>query len=295
MRFVGLKRALASTYAGLLQNHTWLMAAGVSYRFALGIFPALILFLALVASLPLPDLFGPLSRTLFSLFPAETARSFETILLDALKSNHAAWLSVGTVGTVWVLVATFGSLIESLNMAFDASNERSFWKNLQVSLFLSVITAGLLLFALASTLVAPPLGEWLVRNMYLTRDAVRMWPAIHWIASFCFALITVELIYFLAPNVRQRFGATLPGALLTVLCWVGLSHLLGFYFRHLTDFGATYGTLAGFAVLMTWLYWNLLALLVGAKLNAELAKVSRKGPIAQAEIDSAATPMKDAA
>ena len=270
------------TYIGLLENHTLLVAAGVSYRFALCIFPALILFLALIAALPLPDLFGPLSRALFRFFPAETAHSFETILLDALKSNHTAWLSVGTIGTIWLVAATFGSLIEALDMAYDACNERSFWKNLLVSFLLSGVIASLMLFALFTTIVAPPLSEWLVRRTYLTREAVVLWPAIRWIASVCFALITVELIYFLAPNVKQRFGATLPGSILTVACWVGLSHLLGFYFRHMSDFGATYGTLAGFAVLMTWLYWNLLALLIGAELNAELAKTSQKGPIMRA-------------
>jgi membrane protein len=278
-----LRRGLVNTYLGLLENHTFLVAAGVAYRFALCVFPALILFLALVASLPLPDLFGPLSRAMFSLLPAETARSLEIILLDALKSNHAVWLSIGTLGTVWVLATTFGSLIEALDLAYEVSKERSFWKNLVVSLLLAVVMAGLLLFALASALAQPLLGEWLIRRMYLTREALMMWPPIRWAASFCFALITVELIYFLAPNVKQRFSATLPGALLTVLCWVGLSHLLGFYFYHVADFGATYGTLGGFAVLMTWLYWNLLVLLIGAELNAELAKVSRKGPILQAD------------
>lgn len=295
MHFVNLKRALLNTYNGILQNHTFLVAAGVSYRFALCVFPALILFLALVASLPLPDLFGPLTRAMFSLFPADTAHSFQMILLDALRSNHAAWLSIGTLGTVWVLLATFGALIEALDMAYDTCNERSFWKNLLVSLLLSGVMAGLLLFALASTLIGPFLGDWLVRNMYLSREAMMLWPTIHWVASFCFALITVELIYFLAPNVKQRFFATLPGAILTVFCWVGLSHLLGFYFSHVAGFGATYGTLAGFVVLMTWLYWNLLALLVGAELNAELAKVSRKGPISQTAASHFPSKMKDAA
>lgn len=295
MQFGRLRRALFRTYEGLLENHTLLVAAGVSYRFALSVFPALILFLALIAALPLPDLFGPLSRALFRFFPAETAHGFETILLDALKSNHTAWLSVGSVGSIWLVAATFGSLIEALDMSYDACNERPFWKNLLVSFLLAGVTAGLMLFALACTIVAPPLSEWLVRRSYLTREALVMWPAIRWIASVWFALITVELIYFLAPNVKQRFLATLPGSILTVLCWVGLSHLLGFYFRHIADFGATYGTLAGFAVLMTWLYWNLLALLIGAELNAELAKTSQKGPIAQARTGEFKDDMQQAA
>src|SRR5262249_37559894 len=49
--------------------------------------------------------------------------------------------------------------------------------------------------------------------------------------------------YFLAPNVKQRFLATLPGAILAVGCWIALSYLLGLYFRHFANFNKTYGTL----------------------------------------------------
>ena len=55
--------------------------------------------------------------------------------------------------------------------------------------------------------------------------------------------------------------------------------MLGFYFRHIANLSRTYGTLAGFIAFMTWFYWNAFALLVGAELNAELAKQSSKGQL----------------
>jgi len=102
---------------------------------------------------------------------------------------------------------------------------------------------------------------------------------IHWAIAIVFTLVAVEVLYFLAPNVRHRFGATLPGAILAVTCWIGLSYLLGFYFCHLANLSWTYGTLAGFIALVTWFYWNGFALLVGAELNAEIAKESTKGQL----------------
>ena len=77
--------------------------------------------------------------------------------------------------------------------------------------------------------------------------------------------------------------------------WIALSYLLGFYFRHFANFSRTYGTLAGFIAFMTWCYWNSFALLVGAELNAELAKESTKGqllpkqePVAEDSLDRVA-------
>jgi membrane protein len=94
-----------------------------------------------------------------------------------------------------------------------------------------------------------------------------------------FTVLAVEILYFLGPNVKQRFWATLPGAVIAVGCWIGLSYLLGVYFRHFAHFNKTYGTFGAAIALMTWLYWTGFAMLVGAELNSELAKISDKGPV----------------
>jgi len=60
--------------------------------------------------------------------------------------------------------------------------------------------------------------------------------------------------------------------MVAVGCWIFLTHLLGVYFRHFGTFNKTYGTLGAAIALMVWLYWTGFALLVGAELNAELAK-----------------------
>ena len=78
-------------------------------------------------------------------------------------------------------------------------------------------------------------------------------------------------------------NAPLPGAILAVVFWLGFSYGLGFYFRHIANYSRIYGTLAGFIAFMTWFYWNSLALLAGAELNAELAKESAKGQLQRKE------------
>ena len=57
----------------------------------------------------------------------------------------------------------------------------------------------------------------------------RLWPYIHWSVAVGFSVLAVETSYFLAPNVKQRLRATLPGAILAVSCWIALSYLLGLY------------------------------------------------------------------
>jgi membrane protein len=116
-----------------------------------------------------------------------------------------------------------------------------------------------------------------------------VWPYLHWTISVSFTVLAVEALYFLAPNVKQRFFATVPGAVLAVACWLGLSYLLGIYFRSFANFNKTYGTLGAAIALMVWLYWTAFAMLLGAELNAELAKVSAGGKIPQKPEDESIT------
>jgi membrane protein len=96
---------------------------------------------------------------------------------------------------------------------------------------------------------------------------------LHWIIGIGFTLVTVRVIYFLAPNVKQKFASTMPGAVLSLILWLGLSLLLRIYFRYFENYNRVYGTLGGIMALMTWLYWAYFILLVGGELNAELAKL----------------------
>ena len=107
-----------------------------------------------------------------------------------------------------------------------------------------------MLVALSVMIVGPRFGEWLAARVHLSGLFVLLWPYIHWTIAVGFTILAVEALYFLAPNVKQRFLATLPGAVLAVGCWIGLSYLLGIYFRHFANFNKTYGTLGAAIALM---------------------------------------------
>jgi len=102
------------------------------------------------------------------------------------------------------------------------------------------------------------------------------WPYLRWTIAIVFTVLAVELIYFLAPNVKQRFTRTLPGAIIAVGCWILLSWALGLYFQHFANLNKTYGTLAAAIALMVWLYWKAFAVLLGGEINADLFHASGK-------------------
>jgi membrane protein len=276
---VGIKQALIETYEDVPRNHTLQMAAALSYYFVLSFFPALILLSAIVAYLPLPDLFNQTLSMMARLLPPDSMGLARRVLSDVITPNRGTFLSLGVLGTFWASSGGFSAAIEALNIAYGVRDDRPFWKTRPLAVGLAIVIGVLILVALSVMMVGPRFGEWVAGRVHLSDLFVLLWPYIHWSVAIAFTILAVEAMYFLAPNVKQRFRATLPGAILAVRCWIALSYLLGLYFRHFAHFNKTYGTLGAGIALMTWLYWTGFALLVGAELNCELAKVSARGKI----------------
>ena len=247
-----IKHALAETYEDVLRNHTLQMAAALSYYFVLSFFPCLIFLSAIVAYLPVPNLFDQALSMMTRFLPPDSMGLVRRVLSDVITPNRGTFLSFGILGTLWTASGGFFAAIEALNIAYDVEDDRPFWKTRPLAVGLALVTGALMLVALSVMIVGPRFGEWLAGRVHLSYFFsyffVLLWPYIHWSIAIGFTVLAVEALYFLAPNVKQRFLATLPGAILAVGSWLALSYLLGLYFRHFTNFNKTYGTLgAGIA------------------------------------------------
>jgi membrane protein len=273
------KIAVRGTVTDVSQNHTLQMAAALSYYFVLAFFPAMILLSAAVAYLPIPDLFNQAVAWIARFLPGEAMGLVRKVLSDVVSPNKGVFLSFGLLGTLWSTSGGFVAIIEAFDIAYEVRDDRPIWKIWLRALELAFLCGTLMLVALFLMVVGPRFGDWLAGKIYVAHPLVMLWTVLDWGIAIGSTILAVEALYFLAPNVKQRFGATLPGALIAVASWMGLSFLLGLYFRHFGNFNKTYGTLGAAISLMMWLYWTGFALILGAELNQELAKVSEAGKV----------------
>ncbi len=261
------------------QNHTMAFAAGLSYYFVLSLFPALIALSAVVGFLPVPDLFNQ-TLTLMSRFvPSDSMGVVRQIVRDVITPHKGALLSFGLLGTLWTASSGFSGMIEALNVAYNVPETRPYWKTRGLAVVMTFVIGGLLLVALGMMLVGPKFGEWLAGVLHLSFIWARIWPVVRWAVSGAFIVVAVETLYFMAPNVKQRFSHTLIGAVFAVSTWLMLSFALGIYFQRFANFNRTYGALGGAIALMTWLYWSSFVILLGAELNSEMIQVTGDGKL----------------
>ena len=254
----------------------WLLR---SRNFILSLFPSLILLSAIVAYLPVPNLFDQALSVMTRFLPPDSMGLVRRILSDVITPNRGTFLSFGILGTLWTASGRISGGYRGLEYCLRCRRRSTVLENTSFGSGLSARDWSADAGSTVRDDVGPRFGEWLAGRVHLSYLFASLWPYIHWSIAIGFTVLAVEVLYFLAPNVKQRFLATLQGAILAVGCWLALSYLLGLYFRHFATFNKTYGTLGAGIALMTWLYWTGFAMLVGAELNSELAKISSEGKI----------------
>jgi YihY family inner membrane protein len=130
-----IKHAVARTYGDVLRNHTPQMAAALSYYFVLSLFPSLIVLSAIVAYLPVTNLFEQAMSMMARFLPPDSMGLVRRVLSDVITPNRGTFLSFGILGTLWTASGGFAATIEALNIAYDVEDDRPFEEGVHVVCF----------------------------------------------------------------------------------------------------------------------------------------------------------------
>jgi membrane protein len=97
--------------------------------------------------------------------------------------------------------------------------------------------------------------------------------AVLWSALTASGITGLAVLYRFAPDRRQpRWRWASWGAVLATLLWVAVSAAFFGYVQRLGTYEATYGSLAGVAISMLWVFLTVLLVVLGAVVNAELER-----------------------
>ena len=270
--------ALVRTYEDFDRYNYLSFAAALSFYFLLSLFPLLIFLSSLFAFIPIPYLFQQTLEIMGRIVPKEAMGVVQGVVKDVVHTNPKL-LSFSIGWAIFAASGGFSALITVLNVAYDVTESRPYWKKRLIACGLTLLTGGMLLIALIATVLGPEFGHWLSAHVDLANLPSGWWPYIRWALVTVFTILSVETIYFFAPNVRQRFIAQIPGAAVAVLTWIIASWGLGWYVRQVAHYNLTFGALGAVVGLMMWFYVTALALILGAEINAELLRSRGKTPL----------------
>lgn len=254
------------------------LAAQLSFYFLLGLFPALLFFVALLGYLPVENVLDELLLFLATVAPTEMVDLVRTQLDAVAGGSHASLVTLGIVGAIWSSSAAMVAIIDALNRAYDVSEWRPWWKRRLVAILLTIALALFLLMAFVMVLLGPEAMTALADRLGLGLAVQVVWHILRWPVLVCCVVLGVDLVYHFAPNRHARWSWITPGAALATALWILSSFGFKLYVMNFGNYTATYGAIGGAIVTMMWFYVSSLALLVGAEVNAVIEHAQRLEP-----------------
>jgi len=267
------RRLALTVYSELFRTRVFTVAGALAFFFLLAFIPLLIVMASLLAYLPVPNLFGQLLVMLSAFVPPDSMKLVARVMDSMVRPGKGAYIGFGLVGALWAASGGFSASIDALNIAYDAADSRPWWKDRVQSLLLTFTVGGLAVTALLCIILGPQFGHLLTSFFGVSWATTRFWPMLRVLIIFTSFVAAIMLLYFLGPTVKQRFVATLPGAVLAVVVFSLGSFGLSFYIFHFSGYARGYGGLGAALALMLWLYIVAIAILMGAEINGELLKM----------------------
>ena len=273
---LSLRQLASRVWAELGDDEIMDRAAALSYYFLFALFPTILFLTALLGLLPSPGLIDALIAYLGEVLPTDAYSMLTKTLTEVLSGARSSLVSVGALAALWAASAGMDSIMTALATAYDVSDSRPWWKRRAVAIGLTIVFATFTLTALVLLVIGPPLAASIAGVVGLGEAFTMTWNLLRWPAALLLVLVGVGLVYYLAPPVQQRWYWVTPGSAVAVTGWLVASTGLRTYVAQFANYNTTYGSIGGVILLLLWLYLTGLMLLVGAEVNAEIAKAARE-------------------
>ncbi|AUX26702.1 hypothetical protein SOCEGT47_072720 [Sorangium cellulosum] len=257
-------------------KHEWVkdkvdtVAAGLTFFGVLAIFPFLLFAVALAGVVINPAESTRLVGELYQVAPPAVANILGERLHALTSGQSPALLTVGALGAIWAASGGVVALMDALNAAYGVEDGRSFLKRRGIAILVTLGGAVLLTIASALTVVTPA----------ITAHLGPLATPLLWLrvpASMLIVMMVLAVLYYVLPDVEQKFKFITPGSIVAVVIWAIASLGFSFYVGRFGSYEVSYGALGGVIILLLWMWISSMAVLLGAEINAIIEHRSPDG------------------
>jgi membrane protein len=272
----GWKDVGLRVWGEISENNILLIAGGVTYSIVLALFPGLAALVSVYGLVLDPSQVEKQVGAMSNMLPPET-RQLISQQLHALVSSSSGSLGIGLVVSLlfalWTASRGMSGLISGINIAYQEKETRSFLRFNLVALVLTIglIVGGLIAIALIGVLPA------VVQTIGLGPFLKWVMLILEWPILVVLLMAGLAMLYRYAPDRDEpQWRWVSPGAIVATTLWIIGSIAFTIYVSNFGSYNATYGSLAGAVVLLTWLYLSAVVVLVGAAINAQSERQTEK-------------------
>lgn len=252
------------------------LAGSLTYYGVLSLFPALLVVISLLG------VFGQGSATVDTVMGMLSDVAPEEILdpirgpVESLVTTPAAGVAlvVGTTVALWSASRYVWALGRAINRVFGVEEGRPLWRVLPAGLGLTALLIVLVAFGGMALAFTGPVAETVGGWIGLGETAVTVWEIAMWPASLATVVLALAMLYRFAPNISgRRFHWVTLGAAAALAIIAVATAGFSFFVVNFSNYNQVYGSLAGVIVFLLWLWLVNIAVVYGARLDAEVMRV----------------------
>ncbi|HWE26055.1 MAG TPA: YihY/virulence factor BrkB family protein [Myxococcales bacterium] len=269
-------------------------AAQLAYYFVFALFPFLFFLVTLTAYLPLQGAARELLSRLDEVMPGEAMAIIRGQFDKLLTVQRPKLLTLSLALAVWSASRGVDAIRTSLNLAYDVKESRPFWKTQGMAIAITVLGAILVLVSITGIALGGKAGEWLASRVGVTQAYAVVWSWSRWPVTMLLIMFVAALLYYFLPDVEQEWRFITPGSAVGTALWLLTTWGFTQYAEHFGKYDATYGSIGGVIVLLTWLYLTGLIFILGGEINAILEHAAHEGKARGARVAGEAPPPEEA-
>jgi membrane protein len=268
---LGLVQFFKLTFKEVSEDHVMAFAGNLTYKALFAIFPFFTFLLSLLGLFNATELVRTMLDYLSGVLPGSATTFIEKQLVPITQSQADSAFTLGAIVSIllalWGVSGAFRSVMEAMNVMYEVEEDRPFWKNYGISIFISLAVIVLMLTALGLVVFGSTVGGGLAEVVGLGSVFQAVWSIVQWPILACIVLFAFAVIYYFAPAAKQKWRWISPGSILAFVFWLAFSLLFSFYVSNISSYNETYGSLAGVAILMLYIYYSAVIMLIGAEMN----------------------------
>jgi membrane protein len=273
----GWRITLSRTGRKIVRDRVSMSAGSLAYHWFLALFPAVIAILGFLAlTRASAHVVTQITHAIEKGLPPGVGTVFTGAVKTATtrESGSAVAVIIGVSVAIWSASGGMSALQQALDVAYEVPVDRKFLARRIHAI--PLMAATLVLGGLGASLVilGAPIGSGIEGHVPLHGISFSViWTIVRWSVTLVAITGLFSIFYFLGPNRESPTWqwVSVGGAFATIVYLVA-SLGFSFYVTRFGSYGKTYGTFAGVAILIFWLYLTGFAVLVGGELNAELER-----------------------
>lgn len=276
--YPGWKSVGGRVFKEISKDHVSIISAGVAFYFFLALFPTLIAAISIYGLVNEPAQVQQQMEQMTFILPQQASQMLSDILntIVGKGGQTLSWsLGLSLLFTLWSAHQGTSAVFEGVNIAYDETNERGFFKSHGITLLFTLggVIIGLLCIALV--VVFPAVAD----SLGLPSILKTLIEWLRWLVLAGVIIGVLGLTYKIAPDRETPdFQWVSWGAVIATILWLGASLLFSFYINNFGNYDKMYGSFAAVIILMLWFYLTAYIILLGAEINSEIEQQAGRIP-----------------